>query len=104
MPGVLIVFVPVFLLLVWLIATYNRFVRLRQHLEESWSDIDVELKRRYELIPNLVATVKGYARHEREVLEDLAVLGAADRALAREPATGRLVTARVRSGRLQVGL
>lgn len=57
------------LALIWLIATYNRFVRLRQHVRESWSDIDVELKRRYELIPNLVATVKGYATHEKEVLE-----------------------------------
>lgn len=55
--------------LVWLIATYNRLVRLRQHIRESWSDIDVELKRRYELIPNLVETVKGYAAHERAVLE-----------------------------------
>lgn len=57
------------LTLVWGIAHYNRFVRLRNHVRESWSDIDVELKRRYELIPNLVATVKGYASHEREVLE-----------------------------------
>lgn len=55
--------------LIWLIATYNRFVRLRQHIRESWADIDVELKRRYELIPNLVETVKGYAAHERETLE-----------------------------------
>jgi len=60
--------------LIWLIATYNRFVRLRQHLKESWSDIDVELKRRYELIPNLVATVKGYAAHEKEVLEGVTEL------------------------------
>lgn len=55
--------------LIWLVATYNRFVRLRQHIRESWSDIDVELKRRYDLVPNLVETVKGYARHERETLE-----------------------------------
>jgi len=54
--------------LVWVVATVNRFVRLRQHLRESWADIDVELKRRYDLIPNLVETVKGYARHEEEVL------------------------------------
>ncbi len=53
---------------IWWIATYNRFVRLRQHLRESWSDIDVEMKRRYELIPNLVATVKGFAQHEKDVL------------------------------------
>ncbi|MEL6497388.1 MAG: LemA family protein [Planctomycetota bacterium] len=59
-----VVLVPV----VWLIATYNRFVGLRQHLKESWSDIDVELKRRYELIPNLVETVKGYVKHEQETL------------------------------------
>jgi LemA protein len=57
------------LVLIWLIATFNRFVRLRQYLKESWADIDVELKRRYDLIPNLVATVKGYAAHERETLE-----------------------------------
>jgi len=57
------------LILVWVLATMNRFVRLKQHLRESWADIDVELKRRYDLIPNLVETVKGYARHERETLE-----------------------------------
>jgi LemA protein len=55
--------------LVWLIANFNAFVRVRQHIRESWSDIEVEMKRRYELIPNLVETVRGYARHEREVLE-----------------------------------
>jgi LemA protein len=60
--------------LVWLIATYNRLVGVRQHIRESWSDIDVELKRRYELIPNLVETVKGYAKHERETLESVVAL------------------------------
>jgi LemA protein len=55
--------------LIWLIANYNSFARVRQHIRESWSDIEVEMKRRYELIPNLVETVRGYARHEREVLE-----------------------------------
>jgi LemA protein len=54
---------------VWVVVVYNRFVRVRQHIRESWSGIDVELKRRYDLIPRLVETVKGYARHEREVLE-----------------------------------
>lgn len=62
---VLVILTP----LVWFIANYNRFVRLRQHIRESWADIDVELKRRYELIPNLIATVRGYAAHERETLE-----------------------------------
>lgn len=55
--------------LIWLVAIFNRLVRLRQHTRESWADIDVELKRRYDLIPNLVETVKGYAAHERGVLE-----------------------------------
>jgi LemA protein len=66
----LLVFAGVVLLAgTWLIATYNRFVRLRQHIRESWSGVDVELKRRYDLIPNLVETVKGYAAHERTTLE-----------------------------------
>ena len=68
-PVLLIVGGVLLLLLIWFIANYNRFVRLRQHVKESWADIDVELKRRYELIPNLVETVKGYAKHERETLE-----------------------------------
>lgn len=59
---------------IWLIATFNRFVRLRQHIKESWADIDVELKRRHELIPNLVETVKGYAAHERTVLDKVVEL------------------------------
>jgi len=57
--------------LVWLVATFNRLVHVRQHIRESWSDVDVELKRRYDLIPNLVETVKGYAAHERSVLEEV---------------------------------
>jgi LemA protein len=55
--------------LIWTLATVNRFVRLKQHMRESWADIDVELKRRYDLIPNLVHTVQGYARHEKATLE-----------------------------------
>ena len=53
--------------LLWAILNYNTLVRLRQHVRESWSGIDTELKRRYELVPNLVETVKGYAAHEQEV-------------------------------------
>lgn len=53
----------------WLIVQYNSLVGLRNYIAEAWSNIDTELKRRYDLIPNLVATVKGYAAHEREVLE-----------------------------------
>jgi LemA protein len=58
----------VVILLIWAIAAYNGFVRLRQHVQEAWSDIDVQLKRRYDLIPNLVETVKGYAAHESGTL------------------------------------
>ena len=73
--GIVIV-IPLF----WLIGTYNGLVRLRQHVRESWSGIDTELKRRYDLIPNLVETVKGYAKHEKEVLES--VVAARSKALA----------------------
>lgn len=72
----LIVVVVVLLPLVWYVATYNRFQRVRNHVRESWSGIDVELKRRYDLIPNLVATVKGFAKHEREVLDRVTELRA----------------------------
>lgn len=50
---------------------YNRFVRLRNKVEESWSGVDVQLKRRYDLIPNLLETVKGYAKHEKELFENV---------------------------------
>lgn len=55
----------------WGIFLFNGLVRIRQRVKEAWSDIDVQLKRRYDLIPNLVETVKGYATHEREVLENV---------------------------------
>jgi len=56
-------------LIVWAIAIYNGLIRLKNRVDEAWSDIDVQLKRRYDLIPNLVSTVKGYATHEKEVFE-----------------------------------
>jgi LemA protein len=59
----------VVLLVIILILIYNRLVRLRNRIDAAWSQIDVQLKRRYDLIPNLVETVKGYAAHERETLE-----------------------------------
>ena len=54
---------------VWFISAYNGFVRLVNRAKEAWSDIEVQLKRRYDLIPNLVETVKGYAKHENEAFE-----------------------------------
>lgn len=55
----------------WVISSFNRLIVLKNRAKEAWSDIDVQLKRRYDLIPNLLETVKGYATHEREVLENV---------------------------------
>src|SRR3989338_9098307 len=63
----------------WLVGAYNMLVRNRNRVKESWSDIDVQLKRRYDLIPNLVETVKGYAEHERGTLD--AVIQARSKAM-----------------------
>jgi len=57
------------LVVIYVIAAYNKFVALIQRAKEAWADIDVQLKRRYDLIPNLIETVKGYAAHERETLD-----------------------------------
>src|SRR5579862_2744102 len=59
----------VVVVLAWVAGSYNDLVRLRNQLENAWAQIDVQLKRRHDLIPNLVETVKGYATHERETLE-----------------------------------
>ena len=67
-------------LVIWLIAGYNRLVRLRNQVDASWAQIDVQLKRRYDLIPNLVETVKGYAAHEKSTLD--AVISARNGAVA----------------------
>ena len=68
-PITIIIIAVVVLLIAWVIGMYNSLVRLRQQCRESWSVIDTELKRRYDLIPNLVETVKGYAKHESGVLQ-----------------------------------
>ncbi len=62
---------------VWVIAVYNRFVRLVMRSKEAWADIDVQLKRRYDLIPNLVEAVKGYVSHEAGTLEKVTAARAA---------------------------
>ena len=61
----------VVLLLIFVAATYNSLIRMRNQVRESWSGIDTELQRRYDLIPNLVKTVKGYVKHERGLLEEV---------------------------------
>lgn len=61
--------IVIILAILWLIAVYNGLIKLKNRTDEAWSDIDVQLKRRYDLIPNLVETVKGYARHEQDTLQ-----------------------------------
>src|SRR3954471_21561432 len=83
-----------------LIAMYNGLVQLRTRADSSWSDIDVQLKRRHDLIPNLVETVKGYAAHEKGTFEDIAkyrsmamqATAPADKAAAENQLTGALKT------------
>ncbi len=67
--GLIIALAVAAVVLLWVVATYNRFVRLRVRGEESWRDVETQLKRRWDLIPNIVEAVKGYATHEREVFE-----------------------------------
>lgn len=70
----LVILVPLLLFLaivVWAVGIYNRLVSLKVGADNAWSDIDVQLKRRHDLIPNVVSTVKGYAGHERETLESV---------------------------------
>lgn len=66
-PILILLLIP----LLFVIVQYNGLVRLKNHIRDAWANIDTELKRRYDLIPNLVATVKGYATHEREVMESV---------------------------------
>ncbi|MDD2823067.1 MAG: LemA family protein [Candidatus Daviesbacteria bacterium] len=84
----------------WLFMTYNSLVTLRNRVREAWSQIDVQLKRRSSLIPNLVETVKGYAKHEKEVFENVTkarsalmqAKGPADAAVASDQMSGALKT------------
>ena len=62
-PGIIVIGI------LWFVAVYNGIISLRNRTQEAWSDIDVQLKRRHDLIPNLIETVKGYAKHEKELFE-----------------------------------
>lgn len=88
----IVVGVIVFLIVLGLIVMYNGLVRLRNQMRNAWSQIDVQLKRRHDLIPNLVETVKGYAAHERQTLE--AVTAARNTAIS---AIGKGVGAQARA-------
>jgi len=93
-----IILAVVVLIGIYLLVTYNGLVSLRNRIENAWAQIDVQLKRRYDLIPNLVETVKGYASHERETLEGviqarnmaMAAQGPQDQAAAENMITGAL--------------
>lgn len=86
------------LVCVFLIGMYNSLIQLRVRCDSAWSDIDIQLKRRHDLIPNLVETVKGYATHEKSTFEDIAkcrsmamqATGPADKAAAENQLTGAL--------------
>jgi LemA protein len=100
MPGIALILVLVLAVfaVLWIASSYNGLVRLRNALQNAWAQIDVQLKRRHDLVPNLVETVKGYATHERETLEkvtqarNIAVnaKGVAERAEAENILTGTL--------------
>ena len=66
-----VILIIIAVIVIWVIALYNRFVRLINQAKEAWADIEVQLKRRYDLIPNLVGTVKGYATHETSAFENV---------------------------------
>ncbi len=93
-----IILAIVAVIVLWFIISYNGFVRLVTRTKEAWADIDVQLKRRYDLIPNLIATVKGYAAHESQAFENVtkaraAAMGAstvADHAKSENMLTGAL--------------
>src|SRR3989449_4283941 len=77
---IVVLVVPVFFVLMWIISGYNKLVALRNRFKNAYAQIDVQLKRRYDLIPNLVETAKGYIKHERGTLE--AVIAARNAAAA----------------------
>lgn len=72
-----ILLIVIVVLIIWIIAMYNGLIRMKNRVDEAWSDIDVQLKRRHDLIPNLVNTVKGYAAHEKEVFDKVTTARAA---------------------------
>lgn len=98
MSALWIIIIVAVVLVVALVSIYNRLVTLNVRTSEAWSDIDVQLKRRYDLIPNLIETVKGYAKHEKKVFEDvtrarseaLGAKGVADKSKAENQLEGAL--------------
>lgn len=71
MPTTWIILGGIVLLLLFVVSIYNSLIRLKNKVDEAWSDIETQLKRRYDLIPNIIETVKGYAKHEKSTLEEV---------------------------------
>jgi len=69
MTALIVVLILLLIIIFWVIGTYNSLIAMRTEVQNAWAQIDVQLRRRYDLIPNLVETVKGYAAHERQTLE-----------------------------------
>jgi LemA protein len=87
MSTTLIVVIAIVVIIgLWAMTTYNRLVKLKNLKEEGWSGMDVQLKRRFDLIPNLVETVKGYAAHEKETLENVTMARSAVASAGSDPA------------------
>src|ERR1700704_1821867 len=101
MPGWIVLAVVVAILLVLLAVFYNRFVALRQQVRSAYSDIDVQLKRRHDLIPSLVETVKGYASHERGVFDEVTRARSDAIAAGAEPPAERVTAEKALSGALR---
>lgn len=99
MDAALVIGIVVVLLVIFVIGVYNRLVRLRNRVEAGWAQIDVQLKRRHDLVPNLVETVKGYAAHERDTLE--AVIRARQQAVAAEGVEDQAQAENMLSGALR---
>ena len=94
-----VILIALVLLIVILIGMYNSLVRLKVTTDNAWADIDVQLKRRYDLIPNLVETVKGYAGHEKDTLE--AVINARNRAMSASSPADKAQAENMLSGTLK---
>ena len=94
----IVILVILAIIIIWVIGAYNRLISLTNHAKESWADIDVQLKRRYDLIPNLVESVKGYAAHEKTTFQNvtdartraMSATAPADKAAAENALSGTL--------------
>ena len=68
---ILLGIIVLFLIIIWIVTTYNKLVKLKNKVDDQWSQVDIQLKKRFDLIPNIVETVKGYTKHEKDTLNDL---------------------------------